>query len=243
MISLPLVYEDQDIFLLDKPPNLIVNNAESVKDTETIQNWATEKLFFEIQKDPSLEFSKRAGIVHRLDKETSGLLLVAKNNQSFLNLQLQFKNRVIQKKYLTLVHGLLEKKSGTINAPIGRLPWNRMRFGVFPGGREAKTDYTVMENYYLNEDHQEKFSYLEILLHTGRTHQIRVHLKYLDHCVVGDALYSGRITSRKARIFCPRQFLHAFYLSFIHPKSGKKMEFKSLLPDDLQKVLCQLTKI
>lgn len=236
-----IIFEDTSLLVIDKPAGIVVNRAETAKE-ETIEDWAEFKLAKEIKEEKDSVFKLRAGIVHRLDKETSGLLLIAKNNRSFLNLQSQFKERTVTKKYLTLVHGVLEPAKGNINAPIDRLPWNRERFGVFPGGREAVTDYKV-ETQYIASLQNEKYSLLEITPHTGRTHQIRVHLKYLGHPVVGDKLYAGRKTARKDRKFCARQFLHAAYIQFIHPETGKLLQLSSPLPSDLQKVLFSLTKI
>jgi len=232
-------YEDNDLLVIVKPHGVIVNNAETVKNQETIQNWAEKKIKTQIEREFGTDFSKKGGIVHRLDKDTSGLLLIAKNQKSFENLQSQFKNRTVNKKYIVLLHGIVEPKKGTINAPIDRLPWNRERFGVFPGGREARSDYEVLNIY---SDGKNKYSLVEVSPHTGRTHQIRVHFKYLNHSVVGDKLYGGRKQIQYDIIFCPRQFLHAKSLEIAHPISGNKMKFESQLSDDLQKILSSLTK-
>jgi len=241
MLNPKIIFEDESLLVIDKPAGVTVNKAETTKE-DTIQDWAEIKLAKEIKEETDPVFKSRAGIVHRLDKETSGLLLIAKNNTSFLNLQSQFKERVVTKKYLTLVHGVLEPAKGTINAPIDRLPWNREHFGVFPGGREAVTDYKIVETYH-GTSLQDKYSLLEITPHTGRTHQIRVHLKYLGHPVVGDELYAGRKTARDDRKFCPRQFLHAAYIKFTHSEVKEIIEFNSPLPPDLSQVLSSLTKV
>ena len=174
--------------------------------------------------------------MHRLDKETSGILIVAKTKKAFENLQQQFKDRKISKTYTALVHGQVEPKEGTIEAPVGRLPWRRDRFGVLPGGREATTGYKVREYY-------KDYTLLELKPKTGRTHQIRIHLKHLGHPVVADTFYAGRKTARADRLWCPRLFLHASGISFTHPETGKEISFKSKLPADLLQVLTNLKKV
>ncbi len=238
-MDIPIIYEDDFFLVIDKPAGLVVNRAESVKG-ETLQDWVEEKFKvqsskFKVEEDKN--FFDRAGIVHRLDKETSGLLLIAKTPQAFYDLQLQFKERKISKKYKTLVHGQVIPKTGEIRASVGRLPWNRERFGVLAGGREAVTSYSVIDNYQRNEN---VFSLLEVIPLTGRTHQIRIHVKYLGHSVVSDSFYAGRKTYRQDLKFCPRLFLHASNIKFLHPQSLKTVEVESKLAADLQKVLDQL---
>jgi 23S rRNA pseudouridine1911/1915/1917 synthase len=230
-----IVFEDEEILVLEKPAGIVVNRAESVKG-KTVQDWLEEKQKTvdgrQKTESPS-DFVRRAGIVHRIDKETSGLLLVAKTPEAFENLQKQFKERRVEKQYLALVHGLVEPKEGEIRAPVGRLPWNRERFGVLAGGKEAKTTYVVISNFQ-SPNSKEKYSLLELKPKTGRTHQIRVHLKYWGHPVVADDKYAGRKTNRKDREWCPRLFLHASFIAFSHPKTGKRVEFISALPQDLK---------
>lgn len=240
-MQIPIVYEDEALLVIDKPAGLIVNRAESVKG-ETLQDWAEKRLKAQSSKlktDEEDDFYNRAGIVHRLDKETSGLLLIAKTPQTFYDLQLQFKEREISKKYITLVHGKIVPSAGEIKASVGRLPWNREKFGVIPGGREAVTSYRVMRYYQRDAS---LYSFLEVFPHTGRTHQIRIHLKYLGHSVVADNFYAGRKTYRQDIQFCPRLFLHASYIKFLHPQSLKNMEVECPLAADLQKVLDQMTE-
>jgi 23S rRNA pseudouridine1911/1915/1917 synthase len=187
---IPIIYEDGDLAVVNKPAGLTVNRAETTKDQQTIQDWAEEKFNITTQGlkinqelkfgdegwDPSVDFYKRGGIVHRLDKETSGLLLIAKNPEAFVNLQKQFKERMVNKTYVALAHGLIAPTTGEIRVPVGRLPWNRNRFGVLPGGKESITNYSVI-TYYQMRKSNEKLSYVELYPHSGRTHQIRVHLK------------------------------------------------------------------
>ncbi len=234
-----VVFEDDSLLVLDKPAGMVVNRAETTKKEKTIQDWLEEKLKFGNLKKKFFgypDFLNRSGIVHRLDKETSGLLLVAKTPEAFANLQRQFKERKVKKKYLALVHGKVEPKEGEISLPVGRLPWDREKFGVVPGGKKAKTRYKVLK-YFLRPDlgkDQPFFTLLELSPETGRTHQIRVHLKYLNYPLVADQKYGGRKISREDRKWCQRLFLHAFYLGFYHPENGKFIEFSTDIPSDLR---------
>ncbi len=233
-----IIFEDDYILVIDKPSGMVVNKAETTKEGETVQEWAENKLKTQNPKletnDASADFYNRGGIVHRLDKETSGLLLIAKTPEAFVNLQTQFKNRQVKKKYLALVHGKVIPEEGVINASVGRLPWNRERFGVLPGGREAVTRYKVLSIKYKGT---EPMSLLEVSPETGRTHQIRIHLKYIGFPIVGDTFYAGRKQARDDRKFCPRVFLHAAGIKFSHPVTNKELEFLSPLPTDLEAVL------
>jgi 23S rRNA pseudouridine1911/1915/1917 synthase len=241
-----VVFEDENILVLDKPAGLVVNRAKTVK-RKTLQDWIEELPSYRAIKlssqKRSPEFTRRSGIVHRLDKETSGLLVVAKDASSFVNLQQQFRERKVEKKYLALAHGRVEPSEGIVRQPISRSPFDRKKFGVFLGGREAETKYRVVA--YLDQGaarprlitHNPQLTLLELVPKTGRTHQIRVHLKYLGYPVVADQKYAGRKTARADRSWCPRQFLHACFLAFIHPQKAKKLKFTSPLPPRLQKVL------
>lgn len=224
-----MVFEDEHILVLEKPAGMVVNRAESVKG-ETVQEWIARNFQFPISNDQLF----RNGIVHRLDKETSGLLLIAKTQEAFENLQRQFKERKVEKKYLALVSGKVTPEVGEITAPVGRLPWHREKFGVFPGGREAQTKYRVVNYYALNAN---PYTLLQLSPATGRTHQIRVHLKYLGYPVVGDPVYAGRKKARQQRKWCPRMFLHAQQIKFKHPITGEEMSFESQLPEELKKCL------
>lgn len=230
MITPKIIFEDKSILVLDKPAGFIVNRAETAKNI-TLQDWIEENFQFPIF---NFRFC-RSGVVHRLDKDTSGLIVIAKTKPTFENLQRQFKERTVQKKYLALVHGRVEPQEGIIKASISRNPFNRKKFGVFLGGREAETEYKLVR-YYLS-DKLEEFSLLELTPKTGRTHQIRVHLKYINHPIVGDEFYAGRKTVRRDQRWCPRQFLHANFLSFKHPKTGEIVKFSSPVPYDLKKAL------
>ena len=215
--------------VLDKPSGWITNDASTTTTQPVVQTWLRENFKYPLIGDRE----RRDGIVHRLDKETSGLLIVAKTINAFENLQSQFKERKVTKTYIALTHGEIEPKEGEIVASVGRLPWRRERFGVLPGGREATTDYTVIKTL---ENKDEKFSLVELYPKTGRTHQIRIHLKFIGHPIVGDFFYAGRKTAREDRLWCPRLFLHAKEITFFHPQTGKEVKFESELPKDLNLV-------
>lgn len=223
MTGIKIIYEDDSLLILDKPAGITVNKSETTKG-DTLEDWLEKE--FKIGVD-------RSGIVHRIDKETSGLLIVAKDLESFENLQKQFKERTVKKTYIALSHGKISS-SGEVRVPVGRLPWNRKRFGVLAGGREAVTKFKVLRLLTINN---EPMTLLELYPETGRTHQIRVHLKYLNHPIFGDELYAGRKTSRNDRKILPRVFLHAAKISFTHPKSGERLFFESKLPDELLKIV------
>jgi len=230
-----VIFEDKSFLAIFKPPGWIVNEAQTTKDQPVFQSWLKQSLDYPLVRSKDY----RSGIVHRLDKETSGVLLVAKTKKAFENLQAQFKKRTVEKTYKALVHGKVEIKKGNIKVPIGRLPWNRMRFGVLPGGREAETAYRV-ENYYKKDG--ENFTLLKLMPKTGRTHQIRVHLKHLNHPIVSDDFYAGRKTARADKTWCPRLFLHAATISFNQPETQKRITLDSSLPQDLKEALRLLAK-
>ncbi|MCX6793864.1 MAG: RluA family pseudouridine synthase [Candidatus Gottesmanbacteria bacterium] len=220
-MNIPILFEDDAMIAVNKPPGIVVNNAESVK-IDTVQDW--------VEKTYHIFIENRAGIVHRIDKETSGILLIAKTPAAFAELQRQFKERIIHKTYLAIAHGKLVPDTGEINAPVDRLPWNRERFGIVPGGKESITKYHVQG--YIND-----FSIVELYPETGRTHQIRVHLKYINHPIVGDYLYAGRKTARDDRTWAPRVMLHAWKLTCTHPASGEALAIEAPIPDDMNEII------
>jgi 23S rRNA pseudouridine1911/1915/1917 synthase len=219
-----IIFEDNDLLVVDKPAGMIVNRAQTTKGWLTLQDWLVKEKKILIE---------RAGIVHRLDKETSGVLVVAKSEAVMKVLQEQFKSRLVKKTYWCLVHGLVVPREGRINLPISRNPFNRQRFGVFIGGREAETDYQVLSYYH---SLTEKFSLVEVKPKTGRTHQIRVHFKQLGFPLVADEWYAGRKTSQKDRVWCPRLFLQAMAIEL------NQQVFRTGLAVDLQRVLDKLIK-
>jgi 23S rRNA pseudouridine1911/1915/1917 synthase len=218
-IPLNIIYEDADLLIVDKPAGLAVHPAPG-HPTHTLAN-AILNYLPNLAEDAD---SLRPGIVHRLDKDTSGLLLVAKNRVAQANLSEQFKSRTVSKAYLVLVKGKLTPEKGIIEAAIGRDPRHRQRMAVVAKGREARTDYRVIR-YYGN------YSLLEIKPETGRTHQIRVHLAAIGFPVVGDATYGI------ASPHLSRQFLHASKIGFSLPSTGKYVEFELPLPPDLEQAL------
>lgn len=209
---------------------MVVNKAETVGKILTVQDWISK--YFKIR---GKGIGNRAGIIHRLDKDTSGILLVAKTQDSFANIQRQFKNREVEKKYLALVHGEVSPDESVIRGAISRNPFDKKKFGIFLGGKEAETEYKTLKKYSAQK--LGSFSLLELTPKTGRTHQIRVHLKFIGYPVVSDEKYTGRKTLRQDRRWCGRQFLHAAGIIFRHPKTGKKIEFSLGLPSDLKKAL------
>lgn len=228
-----VIHETPNYIVVDKPSGWITNSSSTTTNQPVLQDWIRDNLEFPISK--SIEF--RSGIVHRLDKETSGIIIIAKNENSFQELQKQFKDRIVSKTYVALAHGEINPKSGTINVPVGRLPWRRDRFGVLPGGRSSMTKYSVVE--VLNAK-KESFSLVELHPKTGRTHQLRIHLKHINHPIVSDNFYAGRKTARNDRKWCPRLFLHAKGISFVDPKTDQVVDYESPLPSDLSSVIDQI---
>lgn len=226
--EIQVIFEDSNLLVIDKPAGWVVNDANTTQNP-TIQDWISKNFNFETAKSKAV----RGGIVHRLDKETSGCLIIAKTESDFYKLQAEFADRVVHKTYLALVHGKLNQKSGMINATVGRLPRGG-KFGVIPDGRDAITNYEAEEEYA--KDGQD-YSLVKLTPQTGRTHQIRIHMKYIHHPLVADPLYAGRKTARQDRKWCPRLFLHASSISFTHPQTDKKITVDAPIPPDLEKVL------
>lgn len=221
-IPLDIVYEDEDIIVLNKQRNLVVHPAGG-SETGTLVN----ALLFHFGKHLSTGSDVlRPGIVHRLDKDTSGLMMVAKNDVAHESLSKQLKDRTILRKYCALVHGILEFDNGTIDAPLGIDPNNRkLRAVTNINSKDARTNFKVLHRL-------ENMTIVECKLDTGRTHQIRAHFLYIKHPIVGDPKYF--VSKSQAG---EGQMLHAFKLGFTHPTSGKYMEFESKLPDYFEKEL------
>lgn len=231
-----VIYENTEYFVVSKPAGWITNEADTTTNQPVLQKWARTTLDYPLNNNREL----RNGIVHRLDKETSGLLLVAKTEEVFWALQREFKEREVEKTYVCLVHGKLASEKGEVNAPVGRLPWRRDRFGVLPGGRDALTLYEVKAHYSNQEG---SYSLVECKPKTGRTHQIRIHMKHLGNPIVADDFYAGRKTARNDRKWCPRLFLHAKEISFNHPGNGERVTYSQDLPEDLQKIVNNLNQV
>jgi len=219
-LPVKVVYEDPDIIVVDKIAGMVVHPTAD-HTSGTLVNW----LLYHV-KEMAKENDIRPGIVHRLDKNTSGLLVVGKNLDATENLKKQFASRRVRKKYLALVEGKLSKPFGVVKERIGRHPLSFQRFAVQEEGKEAETDYRVLEDF-------EKYTLLAVSPKTGRTHQIRVHLSFLGHPIAGDRLYGAKKAWQ-------RLFLHASSLEFKHPTTGRELKFESPLPTDLQAFLDKL---
>ncbi len=229
-IPLAVLYEDADLLVVDKPAGMVVHPAAG--------NWHGTLVNAVLYHCPDLEGvggARRPGIVHRLDKDTSGVILVAKNDNAHRALQAQFKVRQVHKTYLALVFGQMAPAQGEINAAIGRDVRDRKRMAVVPlsQGRPAVTRYETLD-VLKSPATGERLSLLSCRPLTGRTHQIRVHLAHIKHPIVGDETYGGR---RRPPAPCPRQFLHAHRLRFRLPATGEEVEVTAPLPADLQRVL------
>lgn len=279
-MGFPVLYEDEDVLVIDKPSGVVVNDAATTPEG-TVQAWHKQRLgeaskegevagaggsdwqslvpldFDLSYGEPEEIFAQRDGIVHRLDKDTSGVLVLAKNPGSLVNLLTQFKQRQIEKDYTCLVHGFLSAKMDVLRFALDRHARYRMKFAVNAEGKMAETRYQVIGEFTgLNEAAAweleatdvkrllseaktlyQGFSLLECVPKTGRTHQIRVHLAHVQHPLVGDATYVGKKRQRLDLLWCPRQFLHASRLQFRHPRTGELVTVVSELAPDLQQVL------
>ena len=234
-LPLNILYEDADIAVIDKPAGIVVHPAAG-HHSGTLVN----ALLFHVKDLSGIGGEIRPGVVHRLDKETSGVLVIAKNDHAHRILADQWNTERIRKEYLALVYGTPNPSRGSVNAPIGRDPRERKRMAVVTGGRHAITDYEVVQPL-------RHVSLLRCRLRTGRTHQIRVHLKYIGHPIVGDSVYSGPQWRgipdkhvQKAISSMKRQALHAARITFPHPRTGDTMTFESPLPDDISRLLIAL---
>jgi 23S rRNA pseudouridine1911/1915/1917 synthase len=218
-IPITVVYQDADLVVIDKPPGLSVHPGPGHPDRTLVNGLLA--LCPDIQ---GIGGEIRPGIVHRLDKDTSGLMIAAKTQDAHHRLSQQIKDRAVKKGYLALVEGMPTPESGEIDVPIGRDSRRRTRMAVTVGGRESRTGYSLLER-------AGAYSLLELQLHTGRTHQARVHLAWLGHPLLGDAVYGKRSP------LLPRHFLHAHRLAFAHPSTREALEFRSPLPPDLEAAL------
>ncbi len=245
-IALRILYEDADILVIDKPAGMVVHPAPGHA-AGTLVN----ALLAHDAAIGSVGGELRPGIVHRLDRDTSGLIVVARNDRAHRNLQAQFKARTVYKEYICLVEGGVEPPAGIIDAPVGRHAVDRKRQAVWPAaqeggaspGRRAITEYHTLARFTApaalvrGAERGMTFTLLRVVLHTGRTHQIRVHLAWRKHPVASDTLYGPRTP----RLPLGRQFLHAHRLRFVIPSLGEAREFVSPLPEDLQRLLDRLT--
>jgi 23S rRNA pseudouridine1911/1915/1917 synthase len=237
-MTLDIIYEDEDVVVINKAPGMVVHPGAGHSEGTLVHG-----LLAHCQRLASQGAPLRPGIVHRLDQHTSGILVVAKRDGAYLDLINQFKEHTVEKQYLALVYGCFSNASGIVTTMLGRHPTDRKKIAVVQGrGREAVTRWQVKKAW-------EEVALLQVIIETGRTHQIRVHLSYLQHPIVGDATYGGG--KRKARLLrskdlqdllmkIDRQMLHAEILAFRHPKTKKLIVFKAPPPDDFALVLRQL---
>lgn len=223
-IPLDIVYEDDDMIVVNKPQGMVVHPAPGHPD-HTLVN----ALLYHSPLS-TINGTFRPGIVHRIDKDTSGLLMVAKNDLAHQSLAEQLRNKTNKREYLALVYGQIKEDEGTIDAPLGRNSQDRKKQAVVKDGRHAVTHFKVVKRY-------DNFTLVKCILETGRTHQIRVHMKYIGHPLVGDPLYGPRKVIGKNG-----QFLHAALLGFKHPRTGEEMVFEAPLPENFQKMLDKLDK-
>ena len=224
-IPLDVVYEDEDVIVVNKPVGMVVHPAPGHPDG-TLVNALLHHCGDSLS---GIGGEKRPGIVHRLDKDTSGLILIAKNDAAHAALSEQFKQRTMEKHYRAVAHGSFSKEEGLIDAPIGRHPIDRKKMAVVPNGKPSRTEWHVLE-------HLNGATYLDVHLLTGRTHQIRVHMLSIGHPLLGDKIYAPNL---KTPVRIPRLMLHAYTLAFTHPTTGKRLTFCAPLPaafeDTLQK--------
>lgn len=225
-IPLDIVYEDDNLLVVNKPQGMVVHPAPG-----NYSGTLVNALMFHCKGNLSaINGTIRPGIVHRIDKDTSGLLVVAKNNNAHAALSEQLKEKKAVRKYYALVNGVV-KENGTVDKPIARHPRDRKKMAVVQGGRDAVTHYKVLEIY-------DRYTLLECILETGRTHQIRVHMSYIGHSIVGDKTY-GR---QKEEFKLSGQLLHAKTIGFVHPVTDEYMEFSSDIPEYFSQVLNKLDK-
>ena len=247
-IPLDIVYEDGDLAIVNKPAGMMVHAGAGATDDARNRGTLVNALLHHFASLSNVGGEIRPGIVHRLDKETSGLIIVAKNDEAHRKLTAQFARREVKKKYIALVHGFVKKDSGTISANISRDRVRRVRMTTRQaGGREAVSHYNVLRRL---DTPFGKFTLLEVKIDTGRTHQIRVHMASLGHPIVGDALYGAPHEIRSAHnknrsgatISLPRNFLHAAELELSHPRTAVQLSFRSPLPAELQALLTTIEK-
>jgi 23S rRNA pseudouridine1911/1915/1917 synthase len=224
-IALSVLYEDDDILVIDKPVGMVVHPGAG-HPTGTL----AAAVLAHAPVTAGVGGPRRPGIVHRLDKDTSGLLVMAKTSRAYDSLTAQLAARSVTRRYRAIVHGRVTAAEGVVDAPIGRHPRDRVRMAVVPRGKRAVTRYAVLERFA-------HFTYLDVRLETGRTHQIRVHMASLRHPVAGDELYGGRAARTPLPVPLPGLALHAAQLAFVHPASNRTMEFGSPLPPQMERLL------
>ncbi|MBO1085249.1 MULTISPECIES: RluA family pseudouridine synthase [Enterococcus] len=224
-LPIEIVYEDDDVAVVNKPQGMVVHPSAG-----HAQGTLVNALMYHMKNLSSINGVIRPGIVHRIDKDTSGLLMIAKNDQAHEALAQQLKDKTSLRKYIALVHGVIPHEKGTINAPIGRSKVDRKMQAIREDGKPAVTHFTVLERF-------DNFTLVELQLETGRTHQIRVHMKYIGYPLAGDPVYGPKKTLKGNG-----QFLHAKLLGFTHPQTNERMTFEAPLPEVFEKTLEKLRK-
>lgn len=226
-IPIDIIFEDRDILVINKPKGMVIHPTPN-NTSGTLVN----ALLYYDKNISSVGEALRPGIVHRLDKDTSGIIVIAKNQKAYKNLIEQFKLRKVKRVYIALIYGQLDIKEATINAPIGRDPANRTKMTViYENSKEAITDYKVLQEFT-------DYSLVELSLQTGRTHQIRVHMAYLGHPIVGDMIYSNK----KDEFNLDSQLLHAKKIGFYHPRNKEYLEFEAEFPENFTNIIKILEK-
>ena len=223
-LPLDILYEDADLIVVNKARGMTVHPAETVKHGTLVN-----ALLYHCKDLSGINGVKRPGIVHRLDKDTSGVMVVAKTDSAHVNLAAQIKDKIATRTYLAIVHGVLTDNAGIITGAIGRDKVDRKKMAIVPNGKPAVTEFKVLERF-------KNFTYIECKLQTGRTHQIRVHMKAIGHPLLGDTKY----TARKNPFDIAGQALHSHTLSLIHPTTQERMIFTAPLPDDMKNILVSL---
>lgn len=228
MNNVHVVYEDDNFVVYDKPTGLVVNKSQTAQGP-TLAEYSADYLDMDEKDDNESDYYSRGGIVHRLDKDTSGLVLAAKNQDYFDYLQSLFKKRLVNKTYLALSVGKMKEDEINVSAPLARNPNNRFKFAVVDGGKEARTIFTKIKNKIIDE---QEFTLIEAKPITGRTHQIRVHLAALNLPIAGDPIYLSKKMQYKYNYLFPRLMLHAHKLSFTDDRIQKEFDFISPLPNE-----------
>lgn len=225
-IHLDILFEDSDVIVVNKPQGMVVHPAAGVQ-TGTLVN----ALLAHCKDLSGINGVMRPGIVHRIDKDTTGVLIVAKNDLAHNKLAEQLKEHTMTREYLALVEGIIKEDEGTINEPLGRHPTQRIKIAILKGGRNAITHFKVIERF-------KEYTLIKCILETGRTHQIRVHMAHIGHPLVGDPVYGFK----KQKFNLKGQVLHAQKLGFIHPSTGEYMEFTATVPDYFNILINNLKK-
>ena len=223
-LPLDILYEDADLIVINKARGMTVHPAETVKHGTLVN-----ALLYHCKDLSGINGVKRPGIVHRLDKDTSGVMVVAKTDNAHLSLAAQIKDKIATRTYLAIVHGVLTDNAGIITGAIGRDKVDRKKMAIVPNGKPAVTEFKVLERF-------KNFTYIECKLQTGRTHQIRVHMAAIGYPLLGDTKY----TARKNPFDIAGQALHSHKLSLIHPSTKEQMNFTAPLPDDMKNILQQI---